>query len=73
MNDELEIFFDKSDGCYLESLIRSRVLLSKISEEESLIDKLNEVISIELELALAGSKKALSEVAPPKNNVRPIK
>jgi hypothetical protein len=80
MNDEIDIFFDKSDGSsYIESLIRSRVQLSQITEEIDLIDKLNHLISLELDLSIIGVEKAISEAKKAAlkevsgNNVKPIK
>lgn len=72
MDDEIDVFFtDSGSTCYLESLIRSRVLLSKITEEIDLIDKLNYLISLELDLAVVGAEKAMSEVK--KATVTPLK
>jgi len=73
-NDDIEIFFDKSDGSsYIESLIRSRVHLSHITEEIDLIDKLNHLISLELDLSIIGAEKAMSEAKKATATVTPLK
>lgn len=76
--EDIEVFFDKSDGCYLESLIKSRVNIEKASNiSQDIIYGLEEVILLELELAKMGAEKAKSEIikaaAKEKDNVRPIK
>jgi hypothetical protein len=76
MNDEIDIFFDKSDGStYLESLIRSMVY----NEDSEIASGLKSVVLLEIELARLGAEKAISEAkqAALKEvsgaNVRPIK
>ena len=72
MNEDVEVFFDKSDGSsYLESLCKSREYL----KDSPLLAKLDEAIALELELAIMGAEKAKSEIlkAAPKDNIRPIK
>ena len=70
MNDDFDVYFDKT-GCYVESLLRSRQYLKNCP---SLLYKLDEVIQAEIELALMGAKKAISEILKDsKDNVRPIK
>lgn len=70
--DEIEVFFDKSEGaCYLESLVRSRQHL----KGSPLLAKLDGVIELEIELAGMGAQKAKSEIlkSASKDNLRPIK
>lgn len=73
MNEDIEVFFDKSDGSsYIESLSKSRQYL----KDSPLLAKLDEVILLELELAKMGAEKAKSEIlkaAAKDNVVRPIK
>lgn len=66
-DDDLEVFIGKDEGCYLESLCRSRQYLSK-----ELLAKLDEVIGLEIELALMGANRAKNKVTE-KPNLRPIK
>ncbi len=69
-DDDIEMSFEAS-GCFLESLMRSRRYVS-----DALLSKLDEVILIELELALMGASKAKSEILKqnkPNTTVRPIK
>lgn len=75
-NDDIEVFFDKTDGgSYLESLMRSRLYVDRISSCKAEIRiKLEEVILLELDLAKLGAEKAKSEIIKSeKDNVRPIK
>jgi len=75
---EIDIYLDNtSDGTsYLESLIKSRKLLA---DAPHLLSKLEEVIDLELDLAIMGSNKAKKEclksnkLAEVKDNLRPIK
>lgn len=72
MNDETEMFFEKSEGsCYLESLARTRQYL----KDTDFLKKLDEVILLEIDLAKMGAEKAKSEIMKMtnKDNVRPIK
>ena len=72
MNDEFDCYLEEtSTGCYLESLLRAYKTVSKLSNE-SISTKLEEIINIELELALMGSRKALHECTKT-DNVRVIK
>jgi hypothetical protein len=69
--DDIEMFFEGNNvPCYLESLVKCRALL-----EGHLKEKLDEVISAELDLALMGAEKAKSEILKKdaKSTVRPIK
>lgn len=54
---EEEFVFATGQG-YLEGLIRSR---SSLNDAPKLLKKLDEVISLEIELALMGAEKAKSE------------
>lgn len=77
-NNEIEMFFDpNSQGeCYIESLVRSwKILDDSASCPLVMIDKMVEVISLELDLAIMGAQKAKSEVLKSqiKDNLRPIK
>lgn len=77
-DDEIEIYLNNtSEGTsYLESLIKSRRLLM---DAPDLLRKLEEVIDLELDLAIMGSNKAKKEclksnkLAEVKDNLRPIK
>lgn len=74
--DDIEIYFQKDGGCFIESLIRSRLMLSKLPESQGLgmIKKIDYVIEEELELALMSVQKAKSEIIKSsKNNLRPVK
>lgn len=81
MNEEIDVYLDSSGGYYLESLIKSRkILLSDPTYiKDTLIFKIEEVISLELDLAILGSEKAKREVlkntklSEAKDNLRPIK
>lgn len=70
-DDEIEVYMDNSQSSsYLESLARTRRLLA----DTGLIERLDEVISLEIELALMGAQKAKSEILKQtKDTVRPIK
>ncbi len=73
MNDDISMYLDKSDpSSYIESLVRCRALLSN---SPTLLAKLDEVVSEELDLALMGAKKAKSEILKKsKDNIlKPIK
>lgn len=63
------VFSGGSIDCYLETLARTRRYL----KDSTLLSKLDEVVEIEIQLALMGSKKALADANKPKDNVRPIK
>ncbi len=68
MEEGIEIFLDK--GCYIESLSRARRNLAG-----QLLSKLDEVIDVELDLALMGAAKAKSEILKKSKDsvVKPIK
>lgn len=71
MDDEISMYVNQDTGSYVESLIRSR---SHLSNAPSLLHKLDQVISAELDLALLAAEKAKSEILKQSNNtVRPIK
>ncbi len=80
-NDDIEVYLDQtSDGSsYLESLVRSRMHLAKLPGMQgcAMIKKLEQVIDLELDLAIMGAEKAKSEIikkaAKEKDNLRPIK
>jgi hypothetical protein len=74
MNDdteEMSAFFTDSSN-YLESLIRSR---AHLKDSPKLSKQLDEIIELELEMALIGVKKAKGEVLKDqaKDNVVPLK
>lgn len=77
VSDEMDIFFESDSGSsYLESLIKSRILLNKVYAPNcSMCTKLEKLIDLELDLAIAGAEKATSELkkTTTKDNVRPIK
>ncbi len=70
MIEDIKVYMDKyTGGSYLESLIASRRFLSG-----QLLTSLDEVITVEIELALMGATKAKSEVLKKTTDtVRPIK
>ena len=72
MNDIIDDSFEPESGCYLEALIRSRQL---VKDTVYLADKLDNVISLELDLAVMGAEKAKSEILKRNsdNKIRPIK
>ncbi len=71
MNDDTDVFFENSTACYLESLIRCR---QHVKDSVHLSSKLDEVINLELDLAVMGAEKAKSEILKrTKDTVRPIK
>jgi hypothetical protein len=74
MDEELDCYFTNSSN-YLESLINSYVAVSKLQTGMALTKKLQEVIEIEIELALIGAKKARGEILKEeaKNNVVQLK
>lgn len=57
--DDVDIMIGSSTGCYIESLIKSRTLLSNAP---LLRGKLDEVIWLELELAMLSAEKARSSL-----------
>lgn len=60
MNDEMEIFFDKSDGTsFIESLAKSRQWLKDNNELSS---KLDNALNLELDLAILEAEKAKSNL-----------
>lgn len=69
MEDDLEMYFD-STGSFLESIIKSRKHL-----DGKLLNKLDELIDAELDLAIMGAAKAKSEILKKDtdNKIRPIK
>lgn len=75
MNDEMEIFFNKDDGStYLESLIRSRCMMYNSKNINlDIVSGLEEVISLEIELARLGAEKAMSEAKKATAKVTPLK
>lgn len=77
MNDDIEMFMttDSGGSCYLESLVKSLTMLHGIESTSGLATKLEEVISLEIDLAKIGAEKAKSEIlkAAAKDNLRPIK
>ena len=68
MSDEFTDFMVDNSN-YLESLIRSR----KHVETSPLLAKLDEVIELEIDLALLGAQKALSEILKETAKVTPLK
>lgn len=68
MNDELQIFIDKSDGTtVLESLVRSMT----ISKDPQVISDLKELVLLEIRLARIEAEKALGEAR--KATITPLK
>ena len=67
MDDDIDFIVD--NGNYLESLIRSRRHLS----DSPMLAKLDEVIEIEIDLALMGAEKARSAVLKDMATVTPLK
>lgn len=66
-----DIFFESASGAaYLESLAKTKTLLKDCP---NLQNSLNELLSIEIELALIGAKKALGEVKKDTGKLVPIK
>ena len=71
MNEDIEVYLDESGG-YLEALIKSR----KHLKESELLQKLDQLISLELDLGVMAAEKAKSEILKKQdkdNIVRPIK
>lgn len=75
MNDEIE-FLVSSDtqSCYLESLIKSREMLAASAKQTALLDRIDEVIALELQVAKMGAEKAISEITKltTKDNVKVV-
>lgn len=72
VNDEMEVYFENDKGSYLESVIHSRYILYKTNNIDwGLIDKIDELVHLELDLAIIGARKAMSEVN--KATVTPLK
>ena len=72
MNEDIDIYFDKSDSTsFIESLGKTRQYL----KDSVLLKKLDLVLEAELDLALLGAEKAKSEILKldKENKVRPIK
>ncbi len=70
MDDDMAEFFTDSSN-YLESLVKCRQLLK---DAPALLTKLDDVLSLELDLALAGAEKAMSEIIKAnKSTVTPLK
>ena len=72
MNEDIEVYLDDS-GSYLEALIKSR---KHLKESEALLQKLDQLISLELDLGVMAAEKAKSEILKKQdkdNIVRPIK
>lgn len=72
-DDDIDIYMDNSGGAsYIESLAKTRPLLK---ESLTLSTKLDELIYMELELAIMGAEKAKSEILKKNKDdvVRPIK
>lgn len=76
MSDDIEEFVSDS-GCYIESLIKSRVQLDKlpIVHSVNMIEKIEELIMLEIGLAIMGANKAKSEILKKNKDdvVKPIK
>ncbi len=73
MTDDVDVYLDSSNGgCYLESLINTRINLEDCPR---LLKKLDELIEAEIDLAIMGAEKAKSEIlkASKEATVRPIK
>jgi hypothetical protein len=75
--DDIEVYLDSSsDGTsYIESLTKSwRLFAQLVTCDHYLMKKLEEVISLELDLAILGAEKAKSEILKKKDNkLVPIK
>ena len=72
MNEDIEVYLDDS-GSYLEALIKSR---KHLKESEALLQKLDQLITLELDLGVMAAEKAKSEILKKQdkdNIVRPIK
>ena len=72
MNEDIEVYLDGGNSpCYLESLIKCRQML----KDSPLLARLDEAISLELDLAVLGAEKAKSELlkTTAKDNIRPLK
>ena len=73
MNDDIEVIIAGETGSSLESLVKSRAILLGSNGNE-FISSINEVISIEIELALLYAQKAKSELLKSnKDNIKSIK
>ncbi len=59
LEDAEEGSFFTSSSNYLESLIKAR---SHLKDSPSLLKKLDEIVDVELDVALLGAKKARGEV-----------
>ena len=67
-DDKAEFFTDSSN--YLESLVKCRAL---IKDSPTLATKLDDILSLELDLAMAGAEKAMSEIVKDRAKVTPLK
>ncbi len=78
MNEEsIEMYVDDS-GSYLESLVKSRIYLKDLSPSKGshLVAKMEELLLLEIDLAILGAEKAKSEILKKQSSedkVRPIK
>ncbi len=68
MDDDMAEFFTNSSN-YFESLVKCRALLADSPE---LSAKLDEVLSLEIDLAMAGAEKAMSEIIKDRAKVTPL-
>lgn len=74
MDDELDIFFESAGAVnYLESIIRSQILLEQLPNADALKSKLDYLIALEIDLAIVGAEKATGEVKKSVAKVSPIK
>jgi hypothetical protein len=72
--DDNTLFLESDSGCFLESMMRSRRHIDSLPD---MLAKLDVLIHLELDLAIAGAEKAKSELvkknAKDASPVRPIK
>lgn len=68
-DDDLAEYFTTS-STYLESLVRCRHILKDSPE---LLAKISAVVSLEIDLAMHGAEKAMSEIVREKSKVTPLK
>lgn len=75
VSDEMDIFFESDSGSsFLESIIKSRYMLYKTNNiDGDLISKIDTLIHLELDLAIAGAEKATSELKKTTAKVTPLK
>lgn len=73
-DDDIDIFFDSSSSTnYIESIIKSRLLLEQLSGMTDLKDKLDKLIELEIDLAITGAEKATIEAKKSTAKVTPLK